>query len=54
MPNFGIWELLVLFILALLIIWPFVYFSTGGLQKDIKKIRKMWRAADPNDNHKDR
>jgi len=54
MPTFGAIEWLCVAILAFSFLYPLWYFATGQLQKDIIKLRKLWRSTDPNDNPIDR
>lgn len=49
MPSFGLWEFVVVGILVVGIVGPLIYLSCGGLQKDLKKIRKLWHDAAPDD-----
>jgi len=50
MPNFGLWEFLVLGIIALTILAPTVYLTTGQFTKDLTRLRKMWHDTKPRDN----
>ena len=54
MPNFGIWDLLVLLVIVL-VIWGWAFLTSKALPKVIYEIRKMWYNTDPSrDNHRDR
>jgi len=54
MPNYGVGEIVTLIIIVFIIAYPPLYILSGGLQKDIRKIRKWWHDTDPDarDNHR--
>lgn len=53
MPNFGIWELVVLGVIIVPPVAIGLFLSSKALPNVIREIRLLWASTEPHSNHKD-